>query len=144
MFLIQPHRGPTTPVHTAQPHVPSHCGQISCAHHVLISAFPWGPPHSKQQQSSEQDTENHSNCIATGNTPKGTLKIPPLFLPGRSAWCPLIGQWVLALLRLKCASYPGPHLLKISGVVCIPLTFEIRYQEASHPTQPWGRNNIPA
>ena len=57
MLLIQPHSGLTTPAPTAQPHVPPHCGQISCAHHVLISELPWGlltAPNSRAQRRTQR------------------------------------------------------------------------------------------
>ena len=45
----------------------------------------------------------------------------------------LIGQRVLALLMLKCASGLGRYLFQISGVVCTSFTFEQVFQEESHP-----------
>ena len=58
MVLIQPHSGPNTPAPTAQLHVPPHCGQWSCAHHVWISELPWSPltAHNSRAQSRSQRT----------------------------------------------------------------------------------------
>ena len=82
MFPIQPHSGLTTQVHTAQLHVLPHCGQILCAHHVLISELPWGPLIASKSRVQSRTQRTIQAWAATMNTQKDTLKILPFWLAG--------------------------------------------------------------
>ena len=69
---IQTHRGLTTPVHTAQLHVPPHCGQWSCAHHVAISELPCGPLTANNSRA-----QSRTQRIIQAAQPQGTHQKAP-------------------------------------------------------------------
>ena len=133
MLPIQPHSGPTTPVHTAQPHAPSHCGQISCAHHVLISAFPWGPLTANNSRA-----QSRTQSIIQAAQPQEKHQKAPrmsrlfVWLAGLSGAL----DWPVNLSppQVKECFCPGLHLLKLSGVVCSPyLSDSKRYLTPPRP-----------
>ena len=96
--------------------------------------------HSTQQQSSEQDTENHSSLHSHSELgerhPEDATSLSDWQV---CLWRPWLASGSHPSSRLKCASCPGPHLFQISGVVCTTLAFEPVPKEDSHPSQPSGR-----
>lgn len=98
--------------------------------------------HSTQQQSSEQDTENHSSLHSHSELGERHPEDPASLSDWQVClWRPWLASGSHPSSRLKCASSQGPHLFQISGVVCTTLAFEPAPQEDSHPSQLWGRTH---
>ena len=68
MFSIQTLIGSSTPAPTAQLHVPPHCGQMSCAHYILISELPWEPNKAMNRTAQSRTQRTIQACTVTMKT----------------------------------------------------------------------------